>query len=1680
MVKQAVTMLCKCRKDRSLKSCFVADSNRPLYLFSMPNYFKTRAPGKIPKVESNKPNTTDCIKRGVGVRAVGFISLKEEIGSMILQARVRTNWAQGKIHEVDSRKPNTGKSLHLKGREENARGRTQLDQRAEGLNDDNASLRAEVGRLRSDYETSHSSVDIQQPATFEPHREATPFVVHRSSPFEGVLLQVPGSSSCGLKRNSSNLNVFKRYSQLCARDTTVCSHPPSSNTVITSNITNAQSICNDSPRTASAANEDFRREWANISSSTNSLGKEIILDFEQLDVRLASSERHLEKALLKPRHFWDERYGCLFQQLGSVETEGQSSGAGQETYVTAPDVNANESINSQGSNHVSLPAPMPSKRARYSVLDRPLSSEASPLKRRRSSTTRVRNTRMPDSMNVNGQHYGYALLDLLFFYCVLCSVCDCNQRCRHRGAAFWFGERLKGHFSSRRPEYHKCCGGGSLLCPLSGDPPRFLQLYIYDTEHELENRMRHFGGLDNTNLDPQIIKLYNADGARGYELPASNTLGAIVFDSGLTGSTEFDVIIEHRGGLPKRINKLHKRADGSERERRVTMLAYYAYQLHPRVNDYNLIFRGEGCFSNIWSGFFVVWSKIGLISYEINKMIYKVTIFQDYTTPFQEEIEIGLKLENERIFGTVIGVLYTVEFQKRGLPHCHTLLWVDSASKIQGPEDVDRLISAELPDPQVDHQGYKVFSAMMIHGPCDPVNMSATCMEGDKCSKGFPKKFTEKTFFDDQGHVHYRRRDTCVSALKHQIRLDNSNVVPYNRDLLLAYDAHINVEPLGQPSNATYSSRQPVDEIQNYVEDRFVCPHEAIWRILKFDIHSREPAVQMLSVHLKDMQRITFRDRDRIESVINLPGRKRTTLTEWFAYNAANEDGRDFPEVQSVHEIFYSTCRAACEALGLLTDDNEWDIAMQEACVSATSSQLRSVFAHILSHCEDGMDRVLEEGPWLIRLVPLFLNIWTPNTRLEKGTITSAPVWVKLYNVPIVAFSEIGLSLITSQLGKPIMLDAYTSSMCQKSWGRNEYARALIEVSALTPLLDSVVVAVPFLNGSGHSFETVEVEYEWQPPRINLDVTESQSSQTHNDSLNEYDDEECQSGHLCVNCSFLDTVVKLRRYVLEVAKTALVLILITSLLREEDGLSYFCLRKNLFCNMLYEDIANHMVREVTDQEIRKAMFSIGDNKAPGPNGYSAAFFKEAWNIVGTDVDIQKAYDTVDWNFLRAVLVGFGFHHRMIGKRGLRQGDPLSPYLFTLVMEVLTLMLHRRARVTNSFTYHRYCSKLNIINLCFADDLFLFAHGLYFAIVLNSKCHRLAILAVLPFEEEKLPVKYLGVPLVPSRFVYRDCAELVERVKRRISDWKNKFLSFAGRAQLVRSVLSSMHIYWASMFILPSSLILELEQLMRGFLWCQGEMKKGKAKVAWEVVCLPKKEGGLGIRRLDIFNKALISSHIWSILSGKESLWVKWIHTYKLKGRSFWDTPSRGNMSWGWRKILQVRHLVRPIFRSHIGNGNRTFAWHDHWSSLGPLSSVVSNRDIYSAGFHLNAKVSELTMLNAWKWPDSWYVKYPLLSTVPAPNFSDALDRVYLTNWSNVDVEFSVAEVWEALRPRNSEGKRDVNASLEVAGVACEIAHALYVMDCLWVLEMWQWAAFIVLCRLKWFFPIGTIVTVFLF
>ncbi|GJZ79655.1 zinc knuckle CX2CX4HX4C containing protein [Tanacetum coccineum] len=97
---------------------------------------------------------------------------------------------------------------------------------------------------------------------------------------------------------------------------------------------------------------------------------------------------------------------------------------------------------------------------------------------------------------------------------------------------------------------------------------------------------------------------------------------------------------------------------------------------------------------------------------------------------------------------------------------------------------------------------------------------------------------------------------------------------------------------------------------------------------------------------------------------------------------------------------------------------------------------------------------------------------------IKKEDCTRIPVWTKIHKVPVVAFSEVGLSLITTQMGRPLMLDACTSEMCLNPWGPKTYARVLIELSANQALMDSVIVAVPFPNGTGHSLENLDVEYE--------------------------------------------------------------------------------------------------------------------------------------------------------------------------------------------------------------------------------------------------------------------------------------------------------------------------------------------------------------------------------------------------------------------------------------------------------------------------------------------------------------------------------------------------------------------------------------------------------------------------
>ncbi|GKA90350.1 zinc knuckle CX2CX4HX4C containing protein, partial [Tanacetum coccineum] len=130
-----------------------------------------------------------------------------------------------------------------------------------------------------------------------------------------------------------------------------------------------------------------------------------------------------------------------------------------------------------------------------------------------------------------------------------------------------------------------------------------------------------------------------------------------------------------------------------------------------------------------------------------------------------------------------------------------------------------------------------------------------------------------------------------------------------------------------------------------------------------------------------------------------------------------------------------------------------------------------------------GLEAVLEGGPWTIRKSPIILKKWSMDTSLLKEELTRIPIWVKLHDVHIQVFEEDGISLIATFIGKPAMLDSYTSSMCNDSWGRSSFARCLIKVNSEANLVDVVIIGIPSLTGDGFTKETIRVKYEWRPPR---------------------------------------------------------------------------------------------------------------------------------------------------------------------------------------------------------------------------------------------------------------------------------------------------------------------------------------------------------------------------------------------------------------------------------------------------------------------------------------------------------------------------------------------------------------------------------------------------------------------
>ncbi|KAG7583882.1 Reverse transcriptase zinc-binding domain [Arabidopsis suecica] len=310
----------------------------------------------------------------------------------------------------------------------------------------------------------------------------------------------------------------------------------------------------------------------------------------------------------------------------------------------------------------------------------------------------------------------------------------------------------------------------------------------------------------------------------------------------------------------------------------------------------------------------------------------------------------------------------------------------------------------------------------------------------------------------------------------------------------------------------------------------------------------------------------------------------------------------------------------------------------------------------------------------------------------------------------------------------------------------------------------------------------------------------------------------------------------------------------------------------------------------------------------------------------------------------------------------------------------------RAAGASKFGYHPKCKRLGLTHLSFADDLMVLSDGkirsvegimevfedfsrhsglkislekstLYMAGIPPMVKQEIA--DKFPFEVGQLPVRYLGLPLVTKRLSVADYTPLLEQLKKRIASWTSRFISYAGRLNLITSVLGSICNFWMAAFRLPRQCIREIDKLCSAFLWSGTDMSSKKAKVSWSNVCKPKTEGGLGLRSLTEANDVCGLKLVWRIISKSTSLWVKWINTYLLRRKSFWTLKQSTSMgSWIWKKILKYREVAKSFTKVDVGNGNSVSFWFDNWSNLGRLADIVGERGFVDLGISKEATVAE--------------------------------------------------------------------------------------------------------------------------
>jgi hypothetical protein len=457
------------------------------------------------------------------------------------------------------------------------------------------------------------------------------------------------------------------------------------------------------------------------------------------------------------------------------------------------------------------------------------------------------------------------------------------------------------------------------------------------------------------------------------------------------------------------------------------------------------------------------------------------------------------------------------------------------------------------------------------------------------------------------------------------------------------------------------------------------------------------------------------------------------------------------------------------------------------------------------------------------------------------------------------------------------------------------------------------------------------------------------------------------------------------------------------------------------------------------------------------------------------VDFQKAYDSVDWGFLLYMLHRFGFSDKWIRwikccvcsgnmsvvvngspteeiniRKGLKQGDPLAPFLFLLVAEGLGAIMRQAVELNRFVPFKVGRGELPISHLQYADDTVFIGKALVenlwvmkaalrgFELVSGLKVNfwKSCLVGVnvdpdflgmasrfLNCRIGRIPFIYLGLPVGANPRSLATWQPMIDVLKNRLNSWGNKYVSFGGRIVLLNSVLSAIPIFYLSFLKMPVKVWKEVVKIQRKFLW--GGIRNGSkiCWVKWEVVTKPKSEGGLGVRDLRRVNTSLLTKWRWRLLFNEGEIWKSTLaakYGNTIVGARLDDDGGRSREASSWWKTISKIDGHTSWFNDHlknkVGNGAKTLFWRDIWVGDRPLKEVFPR--LFSVSTSKDLLVSEAGAWagGQWRWEVAWRrnlfdweldLYHNMLEAIGGISISEAEDRWI---WSENEDGFFFCEV----------------------------------------------------------------------